>query len=68
MGTKSKCVLSLHGGNIVETVTKTRLLGGITVFSANLTVGLATSSAVCTDGSCSSLNCNVPSGPHVIPS
>ena len=68
MGTKSKCVLSLHGGNIVETVTKTRLLGGITVFEANLTVGLATSSVICTDGSCSSLNCYVPSGPHVIPS
>ena len=68
MGTKSKYVLSLHEGNIVETVTKTRLLGGITVFAANLTVGLATSSAVCTDGSCSSLNCKVPSGPHVIPS
>ena len=46
MGTKSKCVLSLHGGNIVETVTKTKLLGGTTVFAANLTVGLATSSAV----------------------
>ena len=55
MGTKSKCVLSLHGGNIVETVTITRLLGGITVCEANLAVGLATSSAVCTDGSCLSL-------------
>ena len=55
-------------GNVVETVIKTRLLGGITVFAANLTVGLATSSAVCTDGSCLSLNCKVPSGPHVIPS
>ena len=67
MGTKSKRVLSLHGGNVVETVTKTKLLGGITVLAANLTVGLVISSAVCTDGSCSSLNCNVPSGPHVIP-
>ena len=64
---KSKRVLSLHGGNVVETVTKTKLLEGITVFAANLTVGLVISSAVCTDRSCSSLNCNVPSGPHVIP-
>ena len=42
--------------------------GGITVLAANLTVGLITSSAAYTDGSCSSLNCSVPSGPHVIPS
>ena len=68
MGTKSKRVLSSHGGNVVDTVAKTKLLGGITVLAANLTVGLVISSAVCTDRSCSSLNCNVPSGPHVIPS
>ena len=55
------------GGNVVDTVTKTRLLGGITVLAANLTVGLVISSAVCIDESCSSLNCNVPFGPHVIP-
>ena len=67
MGTKSKCVLSLHGGSVVETVTKTKLLEGITAFAANLTVGLVISSVVCTDRYCSALNCNVPSGPHVIP-
>ena len=67
MGTKLKCVLFSHGGSVAITVTKTKLLGGITVLAANLTVGLVTSSAACTDGSCSSLNCNVPSGPHVIP-
>ena len=67
MGTKSKCVLSLHGGSVVKTVIKTKLLGGITVLAANLMVGLVITSAVCTDESCSSLNCNVPSGPHVIP-
>ena len=67
VGTKSKRVLSSHGGNVVDTVTKTKLLGGITVLAANLTVGLVISSVVCIDGSCSSLNCNVPSGPHVIP-
>ena len=68
MGTKSKRVLSSHGANVVITVTKTKLLGGITVLAANLTVGLVTSSVACTDRSCSSLNCYVPSGPHVIPS
>ena len=67
MGMKSKRVLPLHGGNVVETVTKTKLLEGITVFVANLTVGLVISSAVCTDKSYLSLNCNIPSGPHVIP-
>ena len=66
-GDKIKCVLSLHEGSVVETVTKTKLLGGIMVFAAKLTVELVTSSAVCTDESCSSLSCNVPSGPHVIP-
>ena len=44
-----------HGGNVVDTVTKTKLRGGITVLAANLTVGLVISSAVCIDGSCSSL-------------
>ena len=63
----SKCVLSLHGGRVVETVTRTKLLGGITIFVANLAGRLTISSAVCIDRSCSSLNCNVPSGPHVIP-
>ena len=67
MGTKSKRVFSLHGGNVVNTVTRTKLLGGITVLTANLTGGLVISSAVCIDGSCSSLNCRVPSGPQVIP-
>ena len=67
MGTKSKRVFSSHGGNVVDTVTNTKLLGGIIVLAANLTVGLVISSAVCIDGSCSSLNCYVPSGPHVIP-
>ena len=67
MGIKSKRVLSLQEGNVVETVTKTRLLEGITVFAANITAGLVISSAVCTDKSCLSLNCNIPSGPHVIP-
>ena len=67
MGTKSKRVFSSQGGNVVDTVTKTKLLGGITVLAANLTVGLVISYAACIDGSCSSLNCNVPSGPHVIP-
>ena len=66
-GVKSKCVLSLHEGNVVETVTKTKLLEGITVFAANITAGLVISSAVCTDKSCLSLNCNIPSGPQVIP-
>ena len=44
MGTKSKRVFSSHGGNVVDTVTKTKLLGGITVLAANLTVGLVISS------------------------
>ena len=39
MGMKSKRVLSLHEGNVVETVTKTKLLEGITVFAVNLTIG-----------------------------
>ena len=47
MGTKSKCVFSSHGGNVVDTVTKTKVLGGITVLAANLTVRLVISSAVC---------------------
>ena len=67
VGTKSKRVLSLHEGNVVKTMTKTKLLEGITVFAANLTAGLVISSAVCTDKSCLSLNYNIPSGPHVIP-
>ena len=46
MGIKSKRVLSLQEGNVVETVTKTRLLEGITVFAANITAGLVISSAV----------------------
>ena len=60
MGTKSKQVLSLHGGNVAETVTKTKLLEGITVFAVNLTVGLVISSAVCTDrsGSSPQLQCS----------
>ena len=66
-GDKIKRVFSSHGGNVVDTVTKTKVLGGITVLAANLTVGLVISSAVCIDGSCSSLNCKVPSGPHEIP-
>ena len=68
LGMKSKRVLFLHEGSVVETVTKTELLEGITVFAANLTVGLVISSAVCTNRSCLSLNCNTPSGPQVIPS
>ena len=68
IGMKSKRVLFLHEGSVVETVTKTELLEGITVFAANLTVGLVISSAVCTNRSCLSLNCNTPSGPQVIPS
>ena len=66
-GQNQKRVFSSHGGNVVDTVTKTKLLGGITVLAANLTVRLVISSAACIDGSCSSLNCNVPSGPHIIP-
>ena len=60
IGIKSKRVLFLHEGNVVETVTKTKLLEGTTVFAANLTVGLVISSAVCTDKSCLSLNCIPP--------
>ena len=41
MDTKSKRVFSSHGGNVVNTVTKTKVLEGITVLAANLTVGLA---------------------------
>ena len=67
MGTKSKSVFSSHGGNVVNTVTKAKVLEGITVLAANLTVGLVISSAVCIDGSCSSFNCKAPSGPHEIP-
>ena len=67
MGMKSKHVLSLHEGSVVETVTRTKLLEGITAFAANFTSGLVISSAVCTDKSCLSLNCNISSGPHVIP-
>ena len=64
---KSKHVLFLHEGNAVETVTKAKLLEGTTIFAANITIGLVISSAVCTNKSCLSLNCNTPSGPQVIP-
>ena len=43
-GDKSKRVFSSHEGNVVVTVTKTKVLGGITVLAANLTVGLVISS------------------------
>ena len=67
IGMKSKRVLFLHEGNVVETVTKTKLLEGTTVFTANITVGLVISSAVCTDKSCLSFSCNTPSGPQEFP-
>ena len=54
------CFLPHMGAMLVDTVTRTKVLGGITVLAANLTVGLVISSAVCIDGSCSSLNCKVP--------
>ena len=65
---KSKWVLFPHEGNVVVTVTKTKLLEGTIVFAANITVGLVISSAVCTNKSCLSLSCNTPSGPQEIPS
>ena len=48
------------GAMLLNTVTKTKVLEGITVLAANLTVGLVISSAVCIDGSCSSLTAKLP--------
>ena len=67
MGVKSKRVLFSQGGNIVMTGTTIKLLGGTPTLVASLVVGVIIFSAVCTGISLLSLNCNTPSGPHVIP-
>ena len=67
MGVKLKWVLFLHRGYLVKIGTTTRLLGGTTILVASLAVGAFIPSAVCTGISLLFLNCNTPSGPHVIP-